>query len=256
MNVPTPFLTVRKLPWTLLALLCVGGVTGRADTTNAPAQTGFADFQIVADRNIFNPNRYARSGPRTYTPRPARRTTSFTLTGIMSYGEGETPGTYAFFDGSSADFRQALQRGGTIANFKVSRVTLEAVTLQNDTNQFVLPIGHQLRLESPGHWVMAEPSASDARSTYDEPDSGNSTRRRSFDSSTASADGLGTNHLEAAMMEEGTNQPGETPTEEAGEQHEPEATATLAVPGGPAGDALQRLMERRRQEEEQTGNRN
>jgi hypothetical protein len=256
MNAPAAFPTAMKLQLMLLVLLCAGGPTGRAQTTNAPARASFSEFQIISDRNIFNPNRYARSGPRTYTPRPTRRTTSFTLTGIMSYGEGETPGTYAFFDGSSADFRQALQRDGTIAIFKVSRVTLDAVTLQSDTNQYVLKIGYQLREESPGHWVVVEQPTLLARSSFDEPVSGTSDRRRSFDSSTAPADGSGTNNLEAAMAQDAPPDSGEAPTEETGNPPEPDATATLALPAGPAGDALQRLMEQRRREEEQTGNRN
>lgn len=256
MKPPASFIMARILPLTLLTLLGAGGLIGRAETTNAPAPASFSEFQIISDRNIFNSNRYARSGPRTYTPRPTRRTTSFTLTGIMSYGEGETPGTYAFFDGSSTDFRQALQRGGTIANFKLSRVTLDSVTLQSDTNQFVLQIGYHLRLESPGHWVIAEPTTFLARSSYDEPTSGGSERRRSFDSSTPSGDGFGTNHLEAATAQEESPDTGEPPPEETGNPTESEAATTLALPAGPAGDALQRLMEQRRREEEQTGNRN
>ena len=256
MNAPAPFPTARKLQLTLLVLLCAGGLTARAETTNAPVHASFSDFQIVSDRNIFNPNRYARSGTRTYTPRQTRRTTSFTLTGIMSYGEGETPGTYAFFDGSSADFRQALQLDGTIANFKVSRVTLDSVTLLNDTNQYVLKIGYQLRQESPGHWVVAEPTTLLARSSYDEPSSGRSERRRSFDRLAVTTDESGTNILETAMAQDEAPDSGEAPPEDASNPPEPDAAATLALPAGPAGDALQRLMELRRREEEQTGNRN
>jgi hypothetical protein len=256
MNTPAPFPTANRLQLTLLVLLCAGGLTGRAETTNVPARASFSEFQIIPDRNIFNPNRYARSGPRTYTPRQTRRTTSFTLTGIMSYGEGETPGTYAFFDGSSADFRKVLQVDGTIANFKASSVTLDTVTLQSDTNQYLLKIGNQLREESPGHWALAEQTALLARSSYDEPGSGGSMPRRSFDSSGAPIDNSGTNSLAETMAQEAPPDSGDAPPDDAGNPPEPEGAATLALPSGPAGDALQRLMLLRQQEEQQTGNRN
>src|SRR5262245_49763727 len=61
-------------------------------------------FRLIADRNIFNPNRSGRTPEREYTRRePERRvrTESLALVGTMSYDHG----LFAFFDGSNSDYR-------------------------------------------------------------------------------------------------------------------------------------------------------
>jgi hypothetical protein len=58
------------------------------------------------------------------------------------------------------------------------------------------------------------------------------------------------------MAQDAPPDSGDAPPDDAGNPPEPDGAATLALPSGPAGDALQRLMLLRQQEEQQTGNRN
>jgi hypothetical protein len=70
----------------------------------------FASFQIIGQRNIFDPNRV----PHRRSSAPAARVVdSFSFVGTMSYAKG----TFAFFDGTSPDFRKVLELDGSIADF-------------------------------------------------------------------------------------------------------------------------------------------
>lgn len=117
------------------------------------ARTDFNAFRLITERNIFNA---ARSGGRVSTPprenrRPAR-TDTLALVGVMSYERG----SFAFFDGSSTEFRKALQPGGTVADFQVLEIRPTGVRLDNGTNQFELRVGARLRREDQGPWQLSE----------------------------------------------------------------------------------------------------
>src|SRR5512138_710704 len=99
----------RGTAWSLaLAALALAlAAPALAQTTNRPAGRDYRDFQVVADRNIFNQHRYARS---TSGRREVRRTVQadyVALVGIMSYEKGP----FAFFDGSFSDARKVLKLG-------------------------------------------------------------------------------------------------------------------------------------------------
>lgn len=116
-------------------------------------RTDFNTFRLIAERNIFNA---ARSGRRVSAPprenrRPAR-TDTLALVGVMSYEKGP----FAFFDGSSTDYRKALPPGGTVAGLKVVEIQPNMVRLENGTNQFELRVGAHLRREDAGPWQLSE----------------------------------------------------------------------------------------------------
>lgn len=104
---------VRPGGFALLAVLLLGGASGRAESStnapapNAPARPSFDAFRVISDRNIFNPNRFARNSSRVRTEtRPTARADAFTLVGLMAYEKG----TFAFFDG--AQIRLSQDPGG------------------------------------------------------------------------------------------------------------------------------------------------
>jgi hypothetical protein len=243
-----------------VALAIAGGLFANAQSAKTSAQpTDFSAFRIISDGNIFNPDRRGRT-PSNYRPRTTRsvRRPGFSLTGMMSYNEGETPGIYAFFDGTSSDYRKVLTHDGMIAVFKIVAIGKDSVTLLRDTNQTVMKIGMQMRDEGGGHWVLTSEPASYGRNSVDEPTRDFSGRRRSFgrnDFSMAAGgtppDITDTNAVEDAtapdmMVDQADAQPDET-----------NATETITLPAGPASDALTRLMQLRQQEEQQSGgNRN
>jgi type II secretory pathway pseudopilin PulG len=137
--------------------------TERAPAVNRENNRDLAQFKIITERNIFDATRSARTartGPER--PRPTR-SESITLVGTMTYEKG----AYAFFDGSSSDFRKVLEIGKSIANHKIVAIHPHSVTLQMATNQFELQIGGQLRHAENG-WepvISAAPAATTTTAT-------------------------------------------------------------------------------------------
>ncbi|MCC7375429.1 MAG: hypothetical protein IT581_12310 [Verrucomicrobiales bacterium] len=130
------------------------GVPGRAESTNAPplpAKSDFERYRLIADRNIFNAGRSGRTGlaANKETKRPPRVDT-VALVGIMSYEKG----TFAFFEGSSSDFRKVLKPGGTIAGYTLREITPGAVQLQSGEKTLQLKVNSQLRREDDGEWEI------------------------------------------------------------------------------------------------------
>jgi hypothetical protein len=120
-----------------------------AGTNNGSAALDYAAFKVIVDRNIFDPNRFPRqgSGPRT----PPKSFDSLTLVGTMSYEKG----MFAFFDGTSAEYKKALRLADAIAGYKVANISPNSVKLAAGTNQLELSVGAQLRREEDGPWRLA-----------------------------------------------------------------------------------------------------
>lgn len=140
----------------------------------------YSAFKAIAERNIFNASRSPRSnrsrgeGRRPNSPAAE----SITLVGTLSSEKG----SYAFFDGSKAEFKQVLQPGKTIAEHTVAAITNDGIQLQIRTNTIALKVGEQLRHQEDG-WravTRASPStkllpshgeaSADATSSSDESD--------------------------------------------------------------------------------------
>ncbi|HEU5396969.1 MAG TPA: hypothetical protein VFV81_07370 [Verrucomicrobiae bacterium] len=155
---------IRKIraPWTVALLAATGLLAGPAPgapSTNEVPTTGFDTFQLVVQRNIFDPNRY----PHTPRSRPRERqpgVPTFTLAGTMSYRKG----MFAFFDGTSSDYRKALQDGGTIAGYTVTNINWAGAQLLSTGLVVNLRVGSGMRQEGDG-WQptsatdLAEPPA-------------------------------------------------------------------------------------------------
>jgi len=145
---------IRHSSFVMAVALLLGWTPGLAQPTNAPARASYDSFRMISDRNIFNPNRYARSsGGRTRADsRPASRVEYFTLVGLMEYEKG----TFAFFDGTSASYKKTLEADGTISSFKIGGLTPQQVKLVSGTNEFVMRVGMQVRREDEGDWFLTE----------------------------------------------------------------------------------------------------
>jgi hypothetical protein len=135
-----------------------GSAQASAGTNGGPASLEYSAFRLVAQRNIFDPNRHPGT---VYTPpttiRRGPEPDYFTLVGTMSYEEG----TFAFFSGSSSEYQTSLKCAGTIAGYKVTAIGSDFVKLAQATNQLELRIGMQMRQSQDGSWLK-----SDAPSSY------------------------------------------------------------------------------------------
>jgi hypothetical protein len=126
--------------------------------TNAVGSLDYLAFRLVAERNIFDPNRQPHtSGPRSQP----KAKESFTLVGTMSYDKGD----FAFFDGTSSDYKKVLKPAETIAGYRVVSILPDSVKLERESKDIDLPVGSQLRHQDDGTWVKAAGAGVYAAST-------------------------------------------------------------------------------------------
>jgi len=130
-----------------LAFFC----SAAAQTTNAPSSLDYSSFRIISDRNIFNPNRTGRFRSSRSNESQRTRTDSFSLVGTMSYRKG----TFAFFDGTSSDYKKVAEAADIIAGYQVTEITPKSVKLEAAGKQIELPIGGQMRREEGGQWQLS-----------------------------------------------------------------------------------------------------
>ena len=123
-----------------------GSPNSLAGMNNGAATLDYAAFKLIVDRNIFDPNRISRHGPGP--SRPPKSFDSLTLVGTMTYEKG----TFAFFDGTSSEYKKALRLADVIAGYKVASISPNGVKLASGTNQLELSVGAQLRREENGPW--------------------------------------------------------------------------------------------------------
>jgi hypothetical protein len=138
-----------------------GGSLASAQTTNRLARPDFSEFKIVTERNIFNPKRYARSGPQSRPPAP-KVVETVSLTGTMSYS-GKGP--FAFFDSSSSDYRKVAKVSDSIAGYKIQAIQPTVVKLSSGTNELEMGVGMQLRREESGSWELTGTQAGGTNGT-------------------------------------------------------------------------------------------
>ena len=147
---PTRLLSHVAIGFLTAFVFCPGAF---AQSTNVPAWPNYDAFRMISDRNIFNPNRVARGAPRTNrnATTSAGHVESFTLVGLLSYEKG----WFAFFEGTSADFKKVLQADTVIGPCKVASITADAVKLTLGTNDYALKVGMQMRREDEGQWFLS-----------------------------------------------------------------------------------------------------
>src|SRR5438045_3364313 len=67
------------------AVLVACSLVAFAQETNAPSGLNYSAFQVISERNIFNPHRYARTLRTAGPSRRAVRVDVFALVGMISY---------------------------------------------------------------------------------------------------------------------------------------------------------------------------
>jgi hypothetical protein len=141
----------------LAALLAGAGSRAAAQTNAATNRLDYSAFKIVADRDIFDPNRYPHSdrSPRRESRKATKTADLISLVGVMTYEKG----TFVFLDGTSSDYRKVLKPTGSIAGFQLAEVNANQVKLVAGTNQFVLRVGSQLRRDEEGEWALSATAA-------------------------------------------------------------------------------------------------
>ena len=155
--------------WALAASLASQAVVGAQDGDvvadgESPEDAevepvGVEAFMMIAERNVFNARR-TRRVERVERPvieqRREPRVDSFALTGIIQYERG----SFAFFDGTSPEFRKAVKPGDEIGDYSVAFVTPEEVVLEREGSATKMAVGEQLRREDDGEWQLSKQTGS------------------------------------------------------------------------------------------------
>ena len=154
-----------RAAWAWILLLLLQGMFVHAQATNSvprpsarpAAGPDFSSFKILTERNIFDPNRSGRSARGSGTPARQPKVQTFALVGVLTSDKGRV----AFFDGSSPDYKKAVNVAGTIASYKVKEIAPNYVKLDLDGKETRLAVGMQMRREDEGEWrPMSGPMAS------------------------------------------------------------------------------------------------
>ena len=151
--------------WILAAATLFGAFNCAAQTNSGDSPT-FDSFNIITRRNIFDPNRSPRYVPTNYTQHSRPPVESLDLVGTMSYPKGK----FAFFNGTSADYKKVLEPGAAIAGYTVKDISPTAVTLAANGKEFEMKVGAELRNESGQGWRLSarsEPPADVQAGTTD-----------------------------------------------------------------------------------------
>jgi hypothetical protein len=150
---------------------------------NGPITLDYSSFKVVVDKNIFDPNRQPQRGPRTVRPTP-KSIDFLTLVGTMSYEKG----TFAFFDGTSSEYKKALKMADVIAGYKVTNIAPNGVKLTSGTNELELSVGAQLSREENGPWLPTGQSTSYAATPTSTTTNAAATSSTGSDSASGSAE--------------------------------------------------------------------
>jgi Tfp pilus assembly protein PilP len=125
-----------------------------APAPKAPSPGSFEAYQLVVERNIFNPNRVGRTRANPEDKQP--RVDEISLVGTMESERGRV----AFFESPDSAYRKALREGETMGDFRVRRIANDGVELMREEKALALKISQQLRRPEGGEWtVRATPSA-------------------------------------------------------------------------------------------------
>ncbi|HOE12488.1 MAG TPA: hypothetical protein PLQ35_09780 [bacterium] len=192
----------RDLIAALVRMMCITAVLGGhsvcqdiAEPKDNHSAQKYESFQLIISRNIFNPNRKHVSAESL--PSPVARTP--TVEEIIYVGMIDTgAGTYAFFEGSDADYQGVLSVGDTIAGCTVTVIDPGHVSLQSSGTSLDLPVGSRIVRQDGGRWEVA---AVPARKTLPGHEPGN--RRDSAEpavtKSEPAAQGAGSDLLQRMM---------------------------------------------------------
>jgi hypothetical protein len=150
MSVPVSKLLIAVA--TFVALSGTAAVADGVASTNGTSISSFDGFKIISDRNIFNQNRAPGSTSRDQAQsRPAPVIHALSLVGTMSYEKG----TFAFFDGTRSEYKKPMKAGEKIAGYEIKEIQPNGVKIANETNQFELKVGQQLRREDDAEWQIS-----------------------------------------------------------------------------------------------------
>lgn len=115
-------------------------------------------FALLTERNIFNPNRTART--RTAPEEKPVRTEEVALVGVVGFGQS----TAAVFHSADPRLKGEAGPGGRLGEFTVVAVSPSAVELRAGERTFTLAVAQRLTRTEGGEWTASAAPVPEARS--------------------------------------------------------------------------------------------
>lgn len=169
---PTAIQSVFPIPArrrTALILLPVICLHVGAQETNSPSRPAYPTFRLISERNIFDPNRSMRSARAGQTA--AERQVSIESFALVGTFLSEERGSFAFFEGTRAEYRKVLKPADTIAGYTIADITPKNIKLEADGQVVELPVGMQMKRQDQGEWQVAARAETPASSSRPTPSS-------------------------------------------------------------------------------------
>jgi len=150
----------------------------------------FKSFNLILDRNIFDPDRRGPREQRRERPPEPPREESFTLLGTMFYSDKQL----AFFDGTDSNWAGAVKLGESVAGHKITKIDFDKIEVDWNGEIIILEVGFARTKRGE------EPWSTKGRNEW----SGNSrrsSRRSSADSETSGNSGESAPALDGAASD-------------------------------------------------------
>ncbi|MBN1866108.1 hypothetical protein JW916_02330 [Candidatus Sumerlaeota bacterium] len=122
-----------------------------ASSAAPSAERSFSDFQLVAQRNIFDSQRVARRA-NSEPMAPTVRVDRIVVLGTLIDG-GER---VAFLQGTQGAYSGTFRPGDTIADLVVSGISTEGVRILDGDRAFNLAVGRALERRGEEPWQLGE----------------------------------------------------------------------------------------------------
>ncbi len=160
----------RTVLWGMLAVAILAlGMSGNAQQTRSRARAsakedGFAQFQVITDRNIFDPNRIpvSRRQGSDSDENQGDSAEGANLRGVWITNLE----SLAFIDSNRAEYSGTPAKGAALGGWKLADIQIDKVILEKDGRRLDWPVGQRIERDGAGNWTLAgaAPSASGARS--------------------------------------------------------------------------------------------
>lgn len=141
---------------------------GKNSSISKNMGVSYESFKIVQERNIFDPKRMSRAARASARgsaaeAKKAAKVDTFSLVGILNSASGD----FAFFEGSSSEFKKVARPKDSFAGFRVTEVTPNQVSLivEGKTNR--LSVGSRMKRQDDGPWEMASAGETIAAASSD-----------------------------------------------------------------------------------------
>lgn len=139
----------------LLGASVLGQEEPQASALKRPGAVSMDSFELIFERNIFDPNRRGPQPEREFTPPPAPDPI-YTLKyfGLMRYGQREL----AFFGGDGARDTGAKAPGEKVDEFELVELTEDVVRLRREGDDALIevPVGGGFRKQGDAPWEFVE----------------------------------------------------------------------------------------------------